>query len=65
MNTEAAPDETSEPGREEQPSASEETRRTQPDSGLKAAFDWIGKNPSFALVGAFAVGVFIGVLMRD
>ena len=34
-------------------------------SAMEAATDWVEKNQTLAMLGAFALGVFVGVLMRD
>lgn len=35
-----------------------------PAPALETALAWVGENQSLAMLGAFAVGVFIGVMMR-
>lgn len=32
---------------------------------IDAAEDWVRENRTLALVGSFALGVFIGVMLRD
>jgi len=38
-----------------------------PDDGvsLEAVLNWVNENQTLAMLGAFALGVFVGVLMRD
>ena len=35
------------------------------DDPLASAADWVRENQTLAMVGAFAVGTFIGALLRD
>ncbi len=35
------------------------------DDWLETAEEWVRDNRTLALVGSFAVGVFIGVMLRD
>ena len=44
---------------------SEEKPEQDQGSPLNSVIGWIEDNPSLAMVGAFALGVFIGVLVRD
>ena len=32
---------------------------------LAAALSWVEENQTLAMLGAFALGVFVGVMMRD
>ena len=36
-----------------------------PASGMVAALTWVEENQSLAMLGAFALGIFIGTMMRD
>ncbi len=65
MSREAHKSEESEPDSQDRDGISEAEEEKESASGLGAVIDWIEKNPSLALVGAFAVGVFVGVLVRD
>lgn len=33
--------------------------------GMPDFLDWVRENQTVAMLGAFAVGVFVGVMMRD
>ena len=35
------------------------------DPAVSATVDWVRENQTVALLGAFAIGAFIGALMRD
>ncbi len=65
MSNEAHKSEETEPGSQERNGSPEAEKEKESASALGTVIDWIEKNPSLALVGAFAVGVFIGVLVRD
>lgn len=36
-----------------------------PADVIASALEWVEKNQTLAMLGAFAVGVFVGVLLRD
>ena len=36
-----------------------------PEAMMEAALAWVEENQTLAMLGAFALGVFIGTLMRD
>ena len=36
-----------------------------PAAVMAAALEWVEENQTFAMLGAFALGVFIGTMMRD
>lgn len=36
-----------------------------PAALITEALDWIEKNQTLAMLGAFALGVFVGTLLRD
>ena len=36
-----------------------------PASMMAAALTWVEENQSLAMLGAFALGIFIGTMMRD
>ena len=36
-----------------------------PEAMMEAALDWVEQNQTLAILGAFAFGVFIGVMMRE
>ena len=36
-----------------------------PASVMAAALTWVEENQSLAMLGAFALGIFIGTMMRD
>ncbi len=36
-----------------------------PAEMINAALTWVEQNQTLAMLGAFALGVFVGVLMRD
>lgn len=65
MSEEAHKSEESEPRSQERNGNFEAEKEEESASALGTVIDWIEKNPSLALVGAFAVGVFVGVLVRD
>lgn len=65
MTQEAETNEATEPDMRESAADSEENPKQDQESVLGSVIGWIENNPSLALVGAFAVGVFIGVLVRD
>ena len=60
MNTE---EET--PGSDHTDEAAEQSPPQNAASAVRSAVGWIEENPTLALVGAFALGVFVGVLLRD
>ena len=44
---------------------SEPTAPLDPAEMMTEALAWVEKNQTLAMLGAFALGVFIGALMRD
>ena len=36
-----------------------------PAAAMEAALSWVEENQTLAMLGAFALGVFVGVMMRD
>ena len=36
-----------------------------PAAVMSAALEWVEQNQTLAMLGAFALGVFIGAMMRD
>lgn len=65
MTQEAETSEAAEPRTGESTADSEEKPEQNQESVLGSVIGWIEENPSLALVGAFALGVFVGVLVRD
>lgn len=47
------------------PHAPSLTPPPDPAAMMDAALEWVEQNQTLAMLGAFALGVFVGVMMRD
>ena len=61
----SAPDVGSHDGASYAPHDQDLTAPPDPAAVMAAAMEWVEQNPTLAMLGAFALGVFIGAMMRD